>query len=78
MYQIESHRCADELFNLAESFQKFKCSVLFDEDKGEEQDSDLDSGSESETEDHEEADRVSITTTTELLKNQRTRINHHF
>jgi hypothetical protein len=54
MSHIDSHRCADELFNFAESFQKFKCSVLFDEDKEEEQDSDLDSGSESETEDHEE------------------------
>jgi hypothetical protein len=46
--------CADELLNVAESFQKLKCSVIFDEDKEEEKDSDLDSGSESETEDHEE------------------------
>ena len=38
----------------AESFQKLKCSVIFDEDKEEEKDSDLDSCSESETENHEE------------------------
>ena len=43
-----------ELSNFAESFQKFKCSVLSDEDKEEEEDCDLDSGSASETEDHEE------------------------
>ena len=51
---IDSHRCADELLNFAESFQKLKCSVIFDEDKEEEKDSDLGSGSESETEDHKE------------------------
>ena len=31
---IDSHRCADEhheLLNFAESFQKLKCSVIFDE-----------------------------------------------
>ena len=38
MYHIDSHRCANELLNFAESCQKFKCSVLFDEDKEEEKD----------------------------------------
>jgi hypothetical protein len=79
---IDSHRCADEMLNFAESFQKLKYSVIFDEDKEEEQDSDLNSGSESETEDHKEAVKRRQATasqaTTELLKNQRTRINHHF
>ena len=56
--------------------------MIFDEDKEEEQDSDLNSGSESETEGHKEAVKRRQATasqaTTELLKNQRTRINHHF
>ena len=62
--------------NCSNLFKNSSVQCFLTEDKGEEQDPDLDSASESETEDHEEADRES--TTTELLKNQRTRINHHF